>query len=308
LYQMAEPPVKKPNKRPIIVCASRRVDVVGNPEQLIPMLAAIENQGTVSYKNPMRTDQVCVRSLSNKDVDIIAWFSKDYSNLIESWSDKLNLYKHHFSFTINGPARSHLEPGLETSLEARLAQIEWLVEKSKALGEDPNHSIMIHIDPISVYRIVGEDKDVDTLEHVPELFAQMARFGLNRVHLSFTQINSFIRTKSRLRKLEKYIIVKELSTEEQQELFDRRILPHSRKFGISVQTCTALNLENAFQGSCLGWQDVENITGRTIGPVVKTSKGERHCTCYPFYDIGEKSVPCKHGCRYCFSNPKIYDW
>jgi hypothetical protein len=143
------------------------------------------------------------------------------------------------------------------------------------------------------------------------LFSRMHALGLTRVHMSFMQF-SWQGVRTRLRRLSDKLVILDITDAEEVELYQTRFAPHSD--GIRVQTCTATSLLErnlVARGACFGWEDVVAIAGaeRVGKRTVNKTKNQagRLCTCYPFKDAGCQRIPCKHGCRYCFMNPKI-DW
>jgi hypothetical protein len=243
---------------------------------------------------------------------------------VEAWpahSKVLNKYKHHFSFTINGPNHSILEPGVTATLNERMEQLRWIVDKCLELGQDPNASIVVKVDPISVYTVPPSGDMRDTLGHIPALVEWMMVFSLNRLHISFTQF-SFPTVRGRARRMSERLFIHELSSEEERVLLETKLFPYTGPAKIKVQTCTAINAVNYYrehkvsgtlvQGSCVGWRDIQSITNGesqiafTLPP--EKASPTRFCSCYPFRDVGDKSKGCIHGCRYCFSNPLEYDF
>ena len=307
-----------PKAKPVqVVSFTRRSDGPANPEQLESFITGLE-AGAVTYAHPKfalnkGNDKTCTFPVVADGETVISWWSKDFGLLRNRWNDEkrvsdlLAKFKHHFSFTINGPEYSALEPGLESTLAERVeTQLSWLVNLCRRLGQDPNASIMVHVDPIYVYTTSGEKRD--NLGHIPHLCHFMQLYGLKRMHISFVQ-REFQKTKSRLLKLEPTLIVHDLSDDEKRDLLSAKLLPFTLSAGIEVQTCTAIGLGVSL-GACVGWSDINSITGGATTKLIQKSQNRStaHCQCYPHRDVGDKSKGCKHGCRYCFSNPKIYDW
>ena len=269
-------------------------------------------------------DKYCTYPVSPQSVAAISWWSKDFKNLIEAWQQEaraalLNQYKHHFSFAINGPDHSILEPGVTATLAERVEQLRWLVDKCRELGQDPDASILVKVDPISVYAVAPNTTELlDNLDHVPTLAEYMKAFGLSRLHISFTQF-SFPMVKSRLRKMASLVTIHEQSPTEQRALLESKVFPYTQRYGIKVQTCSAMDTVGFYrgqksdlivQGACVGWRDIRSITGGATDMAFARSgsASTRFCTCYPHRDVGDKSKGCSHGCRYCFSNPQAYEF
>jgi hypothetical protein len=302
----------KPKKTEII-SASRRTDVPSNPAILRAFLGGLA-AGIVEYGHPMfGTDVEYV--VSPEKNGVISWWSKNFKGLLDAWTANpvLLSYGHHFTFTINGGSGSPLEPGLSATLPELLLQLSAIVDICRGLGQKPDDSIMVHVDPIVVYRVAGSPSERDNLDHLPALFSKMRELGLSRIHVSFLQLAAFPRARKRLREMEDEIVVREISEERQVQVFGDRVLPHLG--GIRVQTCTAAKLISAFpdqvkQGACVGWRDVASITkGKTGEWYSKPDGGGRHCTCYPHRDVGDKApksadiedAGCVNSCIYCFS-------
>ena len=302
-----------------VVCVSRRTDVPGDPDKLGKFLAALAGDGRAAYKHPMFKSAVEF-VVEPATTAAISWWSKDYRHLVAAWAApataaSLARYHHHFSFTITGPERSVLEPGVVSTIPERLAQLGWLVAKCRELGQDPDRSIMVHLDPIVAYRLPGETAMRDNLDHVPALFAAMRALGLSRVHISFYQPLTHAQTHVRAAAA-RVRVVEDLGHAGERELYEHRVRPHLG--GIRVQSCTAIWLAVYFsevvRGACVGWEDVKSITGGVTGERYRkpkkgagagTGESTRGCTCYPLRDVGDKWPACKHGCVYCFSEPDL---
>jgi hypothetical protein len=182
---------KKQMKR--VICASRRTDLPADRAKLDNFLQCLRT-GSITYdhprfaRNPVCHKQ-CTVDLRPESVLAISFWSKDYSHLLAAWTANpiLSSYHHHFSFTINGPDHSILEPGVGPSFEARLEQLSALVALCRSLGQDPNASIKVHIDPIVRYSVDGGKTWQYNLGHVGRLFDHMRSLGLARLHMSFMQ-------------------------------------------------------------------------------------------------------------------------
>ena len=310
-----------------VISNSRRTDSVANPALLDKFIAGLAN-GRIEYAHPKfalnkvkegESQKMCVYEIKGPET-VVSWWSKDFANLIDRWDNNplasaaLNAYHHHFSFAINGPERSVLEPGLASNLAFRVeSQLRWLVDKCRSLGQDPDHSILVKVDPISVYH-AKEGVRCETTAHIPYLFQWLKAYGLSRVHISFTQF-SWPAVRSRCKKLKAAgLEIVDLSLEAQAEILRTKVMPFAVENGITVQTCTALGHSKlgVVQGACVGFSDIHSITGgvadRNFAQPAKGTKYTSHCTCFVHRDVGDKTEPCTHGCRYCFSHPEIYDF
>jgi len=130
-----------------------------------------------------------------------------------------------------------------------------------------------------------------------------------------------------MRRASSHVVIEKLSTAERVELLDKYVLPHCRNNGVSLQTCTAVDVVNAATdthpfpvtlGACVGTADVVAVCGSESCRELRSAKkkrgkvseasSQRWCTCHPHRDVGSQHEPCVHGCRYCFMNPKEYSW
>lgn len=334
------------SSRPQVISASRRTDVVANPALFDKLLSDLE-AGETTYPHPRFAlnrppiTKFCTVNLSPRSVIAISIWSKDFANFIAAIPARRELfsrYRWHFSFTINGDSELstittscsggegihfNLEPGVAHDVNARIAQLAAIADFCRANGQEPDKSIMVHIDPIVIWRPAGTGADrpvFDNLSHVPGLFSAMRDLGLTRVHFSFFQM--FPRVKSRIRGLP--VEIYPPTQREQGDLLRSRILPHALRNGISLQTCTALEIIKEIEGpigrgACVSADDVYAIASSPEHRLAvdeleessqrktaaKRTQANMHCTCLPFRDVGDKSRACAHGCVYCFSNPEI---
>jgi hypothetical protein len=290
-----------------VISFTRRSDGPANAEQLDSFLAGLES-GEITYAHPRfaQDTRKCAFSVdkSAASATVISWRSKDFSLLMNRWpahEATLNKFCHHFSFCINGRDHSAMEPGLESKLEDRVGvQLPWIVNKCIALGQNPNASIMIKVDPITVYMMkeYGERR-FDNTGHIPYLCEMMKAYNLTRMHVSFVQFDiGGPELKRRLRALFPDLVILNIGTDEKLELLAEKVIPFTKAANIEIQTCTAIGLVK--QGACVGWDDIDSITkGRANSQYDPRKITTVLCTCYPYRDVGDVSKLCKHECRYC---------
>jgi hypothetical protein len=314
-----------------VISVSRRTDVPADKEKLARFLEGLR-KGSITYEFPFlarnkNCDRTCTTPLDPRKVIAISWWSKDFRLLVEAWPQNVDIlckYRHHFSFTINGEDHSLLEPGLASTIQERLSQLAELAAICTSLGQDPNSSIMVHIDPIIVCEIPGSSPRMfNNLSHAGALADAMKALGLSRLHISFFQ-DSWTCVRSRMSRSKGHFIMKKLDAKERANLLDDLLIPHCSRNGIKLQTCTADDVVSFYaeagtnllsMGACVGARDISSIAG--ISGVIKngskkqrnkSSSSQRACTCYPHRDVGSQHTPCIHGCRYCFMNPAEYAW
>ena len=305
-------PQTKTFAKQAVLTLSRRTDVVANKSVLYAFLDGLRS-GTYQPVHGMMPGVPCnLMHLSPEQHPVLDWFSKDFTNLIAAWPDypELDRYAHHFSVTINGPCHSFLEPGLESTLITRYEMLDWLVQKAKSLGQDLYHSILVHLDPMIAYDVDGLGYQ-HNLGHAPLLIARMAANHLFRIHVSVYQ--DFRKSEANLRRL--HINAYAPRAED----IERYVILPAALHNIRIETCSSLTeLKALFPGSvhkgaCLGEADVLSLTHgqMPIGLVDSNSGAWRAtsgCSCYPHRDVGDRTNPCKNGCKYCFASPSKEQW
>lgn len=66
---------KRVKRAKLVICFTRRSDGVANEKLFNGFLSALE-AGVACWHNPLRTTQVCARSVAPQDVHCISWWSK----------------------------------------------------------------------------------------------------------------------------------------------------------------------------------------------------------------------------------------
>jgi len=315
----------KPKTKKQVICISRRTDVPSNETMLDKVLAGFVS-GTITYdfprfvRNPGPIKQTKPVSLRPEDVEMVSWWSKDFANLLAKWdtfAEVLSKYHHHFTFTINGPEKSALEPGLKSTLAARFEQLALLVRLCKeVLNQDPAVSITVHVDPISVYRLpksANPAEEHHTLGHIEALCNTMRALGLTKIHMSFTQFG-WPSVRKYLNDIRGDIDILDPNITQCKMLLATHFFPYTK--GLEIETCTAIVFvaaqdadmpQHIRKGACVGRNTVIAVTGnKSIPDIVRkpVGKSTANCTCFPFKDIGSAKEECSNSCRYCFMNSK----
>ena len=308
-HERERPPRAKLPERfrgPLALSYSRRTDGVADKDKLLDFLNGLRS-GTFVPLHPWYGYECKPLKVDAVSFPVITWLSKDYRNLLALWDSypELAMRRHLFAFTINGPDHSLLEPGLNAPLEERFEQLARLADIVRGLGQDPDESILVHLDPIVLYRVRGAE--TNNLGHVAALGEAMRRLGLTRLHMSFMQFG-FSTVKPRVARcaragLEMY----DPDAAEKKRIIDVIVAPALGP-SIRLQSCT---YDGVPQGACFGSDQVRAAAaacGRAFppGPGPRPS-GPRVCACYPFRDVGKKKNACPHGCVYCFVNPREYE-
>ena len=165
LFRRPSPP--KPAPKPMVIDVSRRNDVPANRAQLQKFLFDLEN-GEAQYQNQYlgrnvllekaNPKSICTVSLAPKNVLCLSLWSKDYTLFLEAynserWGELLHKFTYHFNFTIcSSTAHSRIEPGMESTLEERLDQLDQLAAIARTQSPNLDYSIGIRCDPIVVYK------------------------------------------------------------------------------------------------------------------------------------------------------------
>ncbi|MFX0212400.1 MAG: DUF1848 family protein, partial [Candidatus Hodarchaeota archaeon] len=162
-----------------VISCSRRTDI---PAFFLDWLLSGFFRGKVNVKHPITKKWRTVLLDPQKIHTLVLW-SKNFQPVIQRWdefasllTDKEGRTRITFQFTINSffPL---LEPGLNKSLDERIAQVEILAELTTPLH------INWRFDPIVFWR---EDKTVkDNLQDFDYLIENLSAIGVNRCYFSF---------------------------------------------------------------------------------------------------------------------------
>lgn len=311
----------KPRK---VIEMSRRNDI---PAQHMEYAYHALKTGSSTYKNPFYRN-VPVDELPKEawvkvefkpdDVFCISWLSKDYSEWLKFYEDPekrphFDKYKHHFQFAFNSEhPHSRLEPGLERTLPERLEQLKKLVEIAKKQNPDPNLSVRVNFVPILVYKDLTTDELFVNTSHVPTLFEEVKKMGINEVHISFLEPHAKVTRRTR----EAGIFLYDMNRAQKMWILEKYIFPYSRKFNIKLHACVAnkenrdfIDEVNVSKETCFSYNRIKKIGKGTLRAKRMQGKdgiNKRECSCQHTTDIGSYDPVCKHGCVYCYANSKNY--
>jgi hypothetical protein len=274
-----------------VISASRRTDI---PRWFLVDVIPWFEQGYARVKNPFNQQYYTV-SLKQEDVHSIVWWSKDFSLFLEK-KDFFSKYNQVFQFTINGysdPVIQFLEPGMTSSLQDRIVQARQL-----ALIYGPD-KITWRFDPIVFWTDGSEMKD--NLGDYKFIATEMAHAGITSNTISFASWYGKCRRRAH-RLMFEYI-------EPSRELrlsTARRIALIAKKIGIQVRACCNADIllpGLVQQASCIDGNYLSSLFGEKAS--LDHDMGQREaCGCTKSKEIGSYDMLCKHGCIYCYANPR----
>lgn len=288
-----EPIKKRTISKSQVISASRRTDIPAfYMKEIIAAMESMQIETMTKYGTKL------IVSLDPKDVKCIAWWSKDYANWIKAYKQHQELfceYKHIFNFTINGT--NELERGVVSSLGDRLKQAKYLVKKFGV------KALKFRFDPIVCYVSVDTGEKHDNISQFEEIVEYMSAIGVKDIAFAFCI--AYPKVKSRMKKNGK--IVLDLSLKEQKKILDK-LIDIADVHGMRLCACANTGLvgyrKKVVKSKCIDGEIVEELIGEELENNKKDSGQRESCNCVKSIDIGSYSMKCKHGCEYCYANPK----
>ncbi len=276
-----------------VISASRRTDL---PRWFLDDVMQWFKKGEVLVKNPFSKNTYVV-DLKPESVHSIVWWSKDFGKFLDNMHH-FKAYHQYFQFTINGytqPASQFLEPGMTTSLEGRLDQAKRLADNYGAA------SINWRFDPI----VFWQDKNGRVMDNAGDyafIAKRMAEIGVTRNTISFA--TWYGKCEKRARKRGFKYVEPDTSTRARVAGEISRI---AKALGMKVYACANDDIVSTGiiqKASCIDGNLLNKLFGE--GASVARDTGQRWaCGCTRSKDIGGYEMICKHGCIYCYANPKI---
>lgn len=278
-----------------IISCSRRTDI---PAFLMDWILEKMSDGYVDVPNPFIPSQVSRISLDPSNVKCWVWWSKDFKYWIKEYRNNqhfFNQYKgHSFQFTINSP--SELESGLNTPLDERLKQLEFL---TKEFGIN---AINYRFDPIVLYQKKGENKILSNLGKIEYIIDYIGSIGLKEMIFSFAHLYSKVTERMLLRNK----ILIDPSIEKKKEIIEG-IRSKCDKYEIILKNCSQeilQSIDGVEKSSCIDANKIEKIIGEPLSKA-KDHAQRKACGCHKSRDIGQYDgiFRCKHNCDYCYAHP-----
>lgn len=275
-----------------VISASRRTDI---PGCYLRSFMKSMSDGYIDVRNPRFHDQKYRISLKEKDVDCIAWWSKNYGPWIKEFERNPQFFTkysaHYFNFTINSD--SELEH-LPVSLDKRLSQLEWLAQNFGS------NAINYRFDPIVHWREITDPPDF-IRDNLSDFEMICSRIGSFIKEISFSFCERYPQVVENMRLRDKVLIT--LSLEDQKLVLDD-LIKIADQYGIRMKSCcnTALGVESS---SCISKEKIESLLGKKLRSRRKDPGQRKTCNCVITRDVGDYNQLCRHGCLYCYANPKI---
>ncbi len=264
----------------MIISCSRRTDI---PAFYSDWLINRIREGNVQVRNPMNARQVRRVSLAPADVDIIVFWTKDPSPMLDKLR-MLNDYLFYFQFTLT-PYDKEIEPHLPPK-----AQItDTFLRLSDRIGAQ---RVVWRYDPILFTDHITVDYHID---HYGEMARRLAGHTEKCV-ISFIDMYRHIQKRMAGQSVRQ-------PGEPETRALAQGISRIAGSVGIIMETCAEkIDLSDAGigHGKCVDDRLISELTGTEV-PTVKDRYQRELCGCAASVDIGEYNT-CGHLCNYCYAN------
>nr|MDO8116059.1 DUF1848 family protein [Candidatus Sigynarchaeota archaeon] len=276
-----------------VISASRRTDL---PRWFLDDVIVWFNKGEVLVKNPFNK-YTHVVDLKPENVHSIVWWSKDFGRFLKK-RHHFKAYNQYFHFTINGytrPSHQFLEPGMTTPLVERLDQVKQLAD---IYGPE---TINWRFDPI----VFWFDKDGRLQNNVLDyevIARKIAETGVTRNTISFATWYGKCERRAKKHGFKYHEPDRSTRLDVASE-----ISKLAKELGLKVHACANDDIVSTGiiqKASCIDGNLLNKIFGE--GASIARDTGQREmCGCTKSKDIGGYEMVCKHGCIYCYANPRI---
>lgn len=269
--------------RTVISC-SRRTDI---PTFYLRWLLEALQRGTAEVENPI-THQTHGVDLRPQSVHTLVLWSKNFGPFLrrsEAFAGR-HLY---FQFTIN--EGGEIEPNV-IGIEPRLLQLRGLARR---FGPE---RISWRFDPITFW----DDGRKHNLSHFERIAEEVAKTGVRRCTISFTQWYAKVRRRMESVGLEAY----DPPVERKREIA-AGIADHCARLGIATYACCndyLLGIPNVVKSRCIDGHLLAELAGEPCSTARDRSQ-RAECGCTQSRDIGSYSQLCYHSCVYCYANPAM---
>jgi hypothetical protein len=267
-----------------VVSASRRTDM---PACHLDSLAGFVRQGCAEVTNPYssRTSRV---DLDPDTVHTLVLWSKDFGPFLRR-SAEFDRYRPYFLFTVNDM------PHLELSLPPLTRRIDQARELAERYGPE---RIGWRFDPV----IFDRNGPVTPVESYVRIGSAMRDRGIRRSIFSFLDL--YGKVKTRIARFSLGIVD---PPDEVKRAYAETLAAAARSLGMRLESCseTIGGVEGIERSACIDGALLSLLAGEPA-PTAKDSGQRPSCRCTVSRDIGSyDSMPCPHGCLYCYANPVI---
>lgn len=267
-----------------VVSASRRTDI---PAFYMTWLEERIQQGFVDVPNPVRKDQSSHVCLRPESVHTLVLWSKNFHPFLQSSLARNNQYRFYFQFSL-----AHCpewEP-LVIPWQARIRQMQELSRRWSPL------QINWRFDPI-VFWDRGKQSNMDSFLPIADTCAAM---GISHCTVSFVQWYAKVKKRIQPLALQGY----DPTLEEMQEHL-ARLAQEAHDRGIQLCICCQPELESVphvHKARCIDGPLLGHLAGERCSHAQDSSQ-RPGCGCTKSSDIGRYTMPCPHGCFYCYAQP-----
>jgi len=275
-----------------IISASRRTDIPGL--YMRSFKKSMEN-GYIDVPNPRFPEKIYRISLDPKDVKCIAWWSKNYGPWIKMYSRYPDLFKrysaHYFNFTINSDCELEHLP---VTLNQRLDQLQFLIDE---FGVD---AVNYRFDPIVYYHRIGENQILNNLDQFEYIMSEINEIGIQEISFSFCE--AYPQVVANMRKCGKELLP---LTKDQKRAIVAHLSSITAKYNIEMKSCCDPNL-GVNSSTCISLEKIDRLLGENLRSRRKDPGQRKECNCVITRDVGSYDQECKHGCDYCYANPRLH--
>jgi hypothetical protein len=256
------------------------------PGSHLDILIEYITQGYADVRNPFsgRTIQVDLRP---DYVHTLVLWSKNFGKFLEKDRFFRN-YHLYFLFTLNDM------PSLEINippLRERLYQAE---EIARRYG---GGRVGWRYDPV----VFNENGPVSSIKSFAKIGEKMSSFGIKRAIFSF--LDFYGKVKIRNQKLDLGMVEPGIS---QKTEYSSMLAEKAAELGLELEHCSESLEDQGFNSlGCINGALLSSLAGESA-PLEKDKGQRKSCRCTVSRDIGSyKSMPCSHGCVYCYANPVV---
>jgi len=275
-----------------VISASRRTDIPAFYMDI--MLTSMKNKFIDVIQ---KFGNVSRLSLDPNDVKCIVWWSKNYEHWIECYKNNKQLfdkYKHMFNFTINDS--THLESGIDISLDSRLEQLKYLANTFGSI------CIKYRFDPIVKWRDIKTTKEHTNFHHFKKIIKFISICGVKEVIFAFCiPYNHVIK---HMKKNGKQLIA---FTDDEKLHIINKMIEITDLYKIRLSACCSdaiiSNNKKIFHSKCVDGDAIETIIHSQLKRNSKDTGQRVECNCATSRDIGSYTMKCNHSCDYCYANP-----
>lgn len=270
----------------MIISASRRTDI---PAFYHRWFMNRIGDGFLLTRNPFNAHQVSRVSLKPQDVDVIVFWTRNPSKLMQELPvlDLLG-HRYYFQYTITGYPRT-----IEGAVPKPNTAIETFSQLSDLIGKE---KVVWRYDPILL------SNQVDLNEH-KRLFLKIATLlagKTERVVISFSDF--YKKTERNLDSVENLIYSDVTRNQEQLLELARYMSEVANKNGMEITSCAEqvdISSAGINHGKCIDDRLINDVFNLSLDP--KKDKGQREeCGCIRSVDIGMYNT-CLHECSYCYA-------